>query len=255
VEVSVRARPSGPSSPRPPRPRVVTLCLDVGGTWVKAARMRGSAGRPAVVRVPTPKPATPAAVLRAIREVAVGLAPFHRVAAGFPGVVRGGVVATAPNLAPGAWAGRDFRRDLERVLGRPARVSNDAVLHGLGAVRGRGVELLLTLGTGLGSVLFVDGRPVPLELGHLPWEGGRSYEGWLGEAARRRAGTRAWRARLERALAALRAAFGPDALYLGGGNAARLTTRPPVGAHLVRNEAALRGGVRLWERGVNATGR
>ena len=227
----------------------VTLCLDVGGTWLKAARFEGAGrGRVRVRRAPTPRPATPAAVLAAIRELARGMEPYDRVSAGFPGVVQDGVVRTAPNLAPGVWAGRDLRRDLARVLGRSTRVANDAVLHGLGAVRGRGVELLLTLGTGLGSVLFVDGRAVPLGLGHLPWERGRTFEQRLGEAARRRAGTGAWRARLVRAVATLGAALQPDVLYLGGGNAARLTGRAPGGARLVPNEAGLRGGLRLWER-------
>jgi polyphosphate glucokinase len=235
----VRARPSGS----------VTLCLDIGGTSVKAARLEGAGrGRVRARRVPTPRPATPAAVLTAIRELARGMEPYDRVSAGFPGVVRGGFVVTAPNLAPRVWAGRNLRRDLERAFGRPARVANDAVLHGLGAVRGRGVELLLTLGTGLGSVLFVDGRAVPLELGHLPWERGWTFEQRLGEAARRRAGTGTWRARLARALPILRAALQPDVLYLGGGNAARLTGRAPGGARLVPNEAALRGGLRLWDR-------
>jgi polyphosphate glucokinase len=247
----VRARPRASGLRRRSR---VTLCLDVGGTWVKAARLDAHGRRLGqVLRAPTPRPATPAAVLGAIRTLAATTGPFDRVAAGFPGVVRDGVVHTAPNLAPGTWRGRRLRQDVERVLGRPARVANDAVLHGLGAVRSRGVELLLTLGTGLGSVLFVDGRAVPLELGHLPWERGRTFEERLGEAARRRAGTGTWRGRVGRAVAALRAALQPDAVYLGGGNAARLRGRAPAGTRIVRNEAALRGGLRLWE--LSAIGR
>jgi len=169
-------------------------------------------------------------------------------------------VRTAPNLGHG-WPGRNLARDLERRLGRPARVANDAVLHGLGATRGRGVELLLTLGTGLGSVLLVDGRALPLELGHLPWLGGRSYEEHLGEAGRRRVGAARWRALVVRAAATLAAALEPEGVLLGGGNAQRLRGRLPPGVRLVPNRAALRGGWRLWadaaqrERRLSASGR
>jgi polyphosphate glucokinase len=223
-----------------------TLALDVGGTSIKALVL-DRRGRPVGRREvePTPRPATPAAVLSVAKALARRLGPFERVATGFPGVVVGGRVRTARNLAEDAWRGVDLCAALERAFGKPARVANDAVVQGYGAVRGRGVEVILTLGTGLGSALFVDGRPVPLELGHHPWIGRSTYEERLGEASRRRLGTARWRRLVERAVRQVRAVFLPDALFLGGGNAARLRGRPQ-GARIVDNDAGLLGAIRLW---------
>jgi len=221
--------------------------FDIGGTSIKAQQF-DSIGRRrgGLWRADTPRPATPATVLRVLCELARSSGPFDRVAVGFPGVVRDGVVRTAPNLAPSVWRGRGFARDVTRVLGKPTRVANDAVLHGLGATRGRGVELLLTLGTGLGSVLLVGGHPLPMELGHLPWRDGRTYEQCLGEAGRCRVGTRRWRQLVASAVQTLARAVEADAILLGGGNAARLRGYAPPRVRLVENRAALVGGSRLW---------
>jgi polyphosphate glucokinase len=222
--------------------------VDVGGTAIKAVVLdaRGRAvGAP--TRAPTPRPATPRAVLAAAARLARAAGPFDRVSVGFPGALREGRVETAPNLDERAWRGIDVAEAFGRRLGAPARAANDAVVQGLGAVAGRGVELVLTLGTGLGSALFVDGRPVPLEAGHLPWRGGRSFEQSVGERERRRIGDARWRSRVREAVEVLRAALRPDVLYVGGGNAARLG-RAVVGvARRVRNVAGLLGGIRLWE--------
>jgi polyphosphate glucokinase len=201
-------------------------------------------------RAPTPKPATVSRVLGVVKALAARAGRFDRVAVGFPGALVAGRVATAPNLDAGSWRGLHVPSVLERALERPARVSNDAVVHGLGVSRAVGVELILTLGTGVGSALFVDGRAVPLEVGHLPALGGRSYEARLGERARRRVGTARWRRLVARAVRDLRAAFLPDVLYLGGGNAARLADRPPARARVVANDAGLLGAFRLWSGGA-----
>jgi polyphosphate glucokinase len=226
------------------RPR--TLAVDVGGTAVKFMVL-DPRGRPASEhrRVPTPNPATPAALRAAIVAWAAELAPFDRVGVGFPGVVEEGRVRTAPNLRDARWKAYPLRAALERALGAPVRVANDAVVHGLGAVRGEGVELMLTLGTGLGSALFVDGRAVPLELGHLPWIGG-TYEERLGEASRRRIGTARWSRLVIRALDDLRDAFRPEEIHVGGGNAVRLPGAVRAVARRVDNDAGLLGAVRLW---------
>lgn len=201
----------------------------------------------AIVRVPTPRPATPTRVFAELRALAHRLGPFGRVALAFPGPVRRGVVLGAPNLAPGAWRGCPLAALAARCLGRPARIANDALVQGLGVIRGRGVELVLTLGTGLGSALFADGRPVPLELGHHPWERGRTYEEALGEKARRRSGTRRWRGRVLRALDLLRRTFQPDLIYVGGGNAARLALRGKAAVRAVSNDHGVLGGAALWQ--------
>ena len=226
----------------------LTLAVDVGGTGVKAVVLRPD-GRPVGERLrePTPHPATPRAVLATIEALARRLEPFDRVSIGFPGVVTAGVVRSAPNLADRAWRGHDVAADVTRRLGKPVRARNDAVVQGLGAIRGRGVEMVVTLGTGMGSALFVDGRPAPLELGHHPWRGGKTYEERLSDAARRRVGHRRWSRRARRALDQILAVFLPDVLYVGGGNAARIRGALPASVRIVDNVDGLLGGIRLWD--------
>jgi polyphosphate glucokinase len=232
-----------------------TLAVDVGGTALKLCRL-GPRGVPLEdpLRVRTPVPATPAAVLSLIRRHAAVLGPFERVGLGFPGVVARGIVLCAPNLSRRGWRSFPIERRVATLLGRPCRVANDAVVQGYGAVRGRGLELLLTLGTGLGSALFLDGRAIPLELGHLPWRHGRTYEEEVGQAGLRRAGRRAWSHAVGAAVETLRAALRPDVVYLGGGNTARVQ-RLPHGVRRVDNVAGLLGCSRLWSSTMELPGR
>jgi polyphosphate glucokinase len=220
--------------------------IDVGGSGLKAACFDARGRRAGhALRVATPKPATRRLVVAALRSLALRLAPFRRVVVGFPGVVRHGRTWTAPNLAPGAWRGVPLEALLTRELGAPVQVVNDAVLQGHGVIRRKGVELVLTLGTGLGGALFVEGRPVPLEPGHVPWSERGTYEQQVGEAARRRLGTRAWRRRVVRAVRVFQALLQPDVVWVGGGNARWLPARPARGVRRAKNLAALRGGWRL----------
>src|SRR5439155_8546731 len=120
-------------------------------------------------------------------ELVEPLPEFDRVSVGFPGVVRDGVIRTAVNLDPRTFPGFNLAAVLEDRLGKPARVINDADMQGYGAIRGEGLELVITLGTGMGSALFSNGKLAPhLELAHHPFHRGRSYEHELGERARRR---------------------------------------------------------------------
>ncbi len=224
-----------------------TLCVDIGGTGIKTLVV-DAVGRPLTerLRVETPRPATPRAVMAAIQALAARQGRFDRVSVGFPGVVRNGVTETAPNLHP-SWAGVDLDRALTRDLGRPVRAANDADVQGLGAVRGRGVELVITLGTGFGSALFVDGRLVPnLELGHHAGWNRKTYEDELGNAALRKVGKKKWNRRLGKAIASLQALFSPDRLYIGGGNAEKIRIALPPGVKTISNIEGLLGGVALW---------
>src|SRR5947208_5702702 len=155
-----------------PRPHAVrTLAIDIGGTGIKALILSAT-GKPLTERsrVKTPRPATPQAVINAIVEMAKQQGEFDRVSVGFPGVVRRGVTVTAPNLN-GKWGGFHLADALSKKLGVPVRVANDADVHGLGVIAGDSVELVITLGTGFGSGLFLDGKLVPnLELGHDPFQ-------------------------------------------------------------------------------------
>lgn len=231
---------------RPARAPVI-LAVDVGGSGIKAMRL-DRAGRPLGERnrLSTPRPARPAAVLSVIKALAASARPFDKVSVGFPGVVRGGVVWTAVNLHE-SWVGFDLAAALRKALGRPARVANDADVQGMGCVTGRGVELVVTLGTGFGSALFVDGRLVPnLELGHHPFRKGETYEEQLGEAALDRVGLKRWNRRLGKAIRVLSRVYNFDALYLGGGNGRKVTVKLPPGVKVVPNTAGLSGGAALW---------
>lgn len=224
----------------------VTLAVDVGGSGIKAEKLdeRGRALSERA-RIPTPESATPRAVLAVIRKLAAMQAPFGRVSVGFPGVVKDGVIYSAPNLGKG-WNNFKLAEALRRKLGRPTRVANDADVQGLGCVTGRGVELVITLGTGLGSVVFVGGRRIHLELGHHPFRKGKTYEELLGHRALKRSGKKKWNRRLAEAIDELARTFNYDRLYVGGGNAKFIAIKLAANTRIVSNEQGLLGGTKLW---------
>jgi polyphosphate glucokinase len=199
------------------------------------------------LRVPTPDPATPESVLAALGEMKAQMPAFDRISIGFPGVVKSGRTLTAHNLSP-EWIGFPLERVIQRKWKRPARLCNDAAIQGFGAIRGKGVELVLTLGTGLGSSLFTDGRLCPgLELAHHPWHNGLTYEDYLGRPALKKHGKRHWNKLVEKAVDQTRALFNWDVLYLGGGNSDKVIFKLPKDVKVVSNEDGLLGGVALWE--------
>jgi polyphosphate glucokinase len=150
-----------------------------------------------------------------------------------------------------AWSGFDLAGALEGALDRPTRVANDADLQGAAVVQGKGLELVLTLGTGLGSGLFLDGHLAPhLELAHHPFRRGETYNEQLGEAARKRIGNKKWRKRVRLAIDTLHELINYDHLYIGGGNGARLAGRIPEEITIVSNDEGIMGGIKLWEGGV-----
>ena len=224
-----------------------TLAVDIGGSGVKALVL-DEAGEPLTerTRVETPVPAKPEPVIDAIATLAAGQGEFDRVSVGFPGVVRDGVTKTAVNLTP-EWIGFDLATVLNDRLGKPVRVANDADIQGMGAISGKGVELVITLGTGFGSALFVDGTLVPnLELGHHPFRKGETYEEQMGRAALDKVGKEKWNNRLEKAIASLQHLFNYDSLYIGGGEAKKITFELPSNTKIVPNVTGLLGGIALW---------
>jgi polyphosphate glucokinase len=226
----------------------LTLALDIGGTGLKAIVL-DVRGAPTCerCRVPTPRPATPRLVLNALVKLVAPLGPFDRISAGFPGVVRNGVVKTAPNLSP-AWAGVDLADRLARLLKRPARVLNDAGVQGFGIMQGVGLEMVLTLGTGLGCALFYEGTYVPnLELGHHPFRKDKTYEDYLGARGLARSGVEKWNRHLVRALEQIAPIWNPDRIYLGGGNAKHVKIGLPPHVQIASNTAGLLGGIALWD--------
>ena len=223
-----------------------TLSIDIGGTGLKMLVLNEQ-GEPVTerTRILTPTPATPDAVLTALASMKHGHGSFDRLSCGFPGVVVEGVTLNAPNLHP-SWAGVELAERLTQSFGVPARVANDADVQGYGAMQGQGVELVITLGTGVGSALFVEGVLVPnLELGHAPFTGGASFEEVLGKQALKAHGKKVWREQLTRALAIWRGLFNPTQIYLGGGHAKKVKSLPE-GVSVVHNRQGLLGGIALW---------
>jgi len=234
---------------RPVARDVRTLAIDIGGTGLKALVL-DARGEPLTERqrVPTPRPATPEAVVEALIALVTPLMPFDRVSVGFPGVVVGGATRTAPNLDP-AWKNFELRESLERRLKRPTRVLNDAGVQGFGVIDGTGVEMVITLGTGMGCALYLDGRYVPnLELAHHPFKNGKTYEQYVGGRALEKVGKKRWNRRVARVLAQIDPIWNPRRIYVGGGNAKHVRLNLPPHVRITDNVAGLLGGIALWNQ-------
>ncbi|MFP5277671.1 MAG: ROK family protein [Acidobacteriota bacterium] len=224
----------------------ITLAIDIGGSGLKAMLL-DPAGNPLTERerVVTPAIPTPRAVLKGLDTLVKKLPGFDRVSVGFPGVVKKGVTYTAANLHP-AWVGFHFQQEIEKHWKKPARVANDAAVQGYGAIKGQGVEMVITLGTGMGSSLYTDGRLCPgLELGHHPWRK-HTYEDYLGRRGLDRFGKHHWNKMLLLTIQQTAHTFNWDHLYLGGGNTKKITFKLPKDVTIVSNEEGLLGGVALW---------
>lgn len=226
---------------------VRTLSVDIGGSGIKVIVLDKD-GNPQTERArqETPQPAKPEAVINAIASLTASQGEFDRVSVGFPGVVRGGVTETAVNL-DSEWIGFNLGTVLSERLGKPVRVANDADMQGLAAISGQGVELVITLGTGFGSALFLNGKLVPnLELGHHQFRKEETYEEQLGRAAMEKAGIKKWNSRLEKAIASIQHLFNYDYLYIGGGEAKKVDLDLPPNTKIISNMSGLLGGIALW---------
>jgi polyphosphate glucokinase len=240
-----------------------TLAIDIGGTGLKASVLDAEGKLVADrVRVVTPYPCTTKALIDALVTLVQPLPAFDRVSVGFPGVVRKGIVLTAPHFvtktgAPGehpvaklvaAWKSFDIATALSDRFARPVRVANDADLQGLDVVSGSGLEFVVTLGTGVGTALFLDGKLAPhLELAHHPFRRGETYDEQLGDTPLRRIGAKKWRKRLDEALLNFQSLLNYDRLYIGGGNSRLLVGHLDSSVTIVDNLAGILGGIKLWE--------
>jgi polyphosphate glucokinase len=226
-----------------------TLAIDIGGTGLKASVL-DMKGEMLVerVRVDTPHPCTPEVLVEALVALVKPLPDFDRISVGFPGVIQDGVVVTAPNLGTEALRGFDLGAALTARLGQPTRCANDADVQGLAVIEGVGVEMVITLGTGFGTGLYHHGRLAPhLELAHMPFRKGQTFDQQLGDAARKRLGKKRWSRRVIEALELMRVLVNFRKLYIGGGNAGRIVEPLPDDIALVDNDAGILGGIRLWD--------
>jgi polyphosphate glucokinase len=232
-----------------------TLAIDVGGTGLKASVLDAT-GCMVVkrVRVATPYPCNPGILLSTLADLVTALPAFDRVSIGFPGVVRDGSVITAPQFDSRSWRNYPLAQAASQRFGKPVRLLNDAEVQGLGIVTGRGLEVVLTLGTGIGSAIFTDGILAPhLELAHHPVRKNKTYNDYIGNQARLAEGNTKWSRRVLKIIEIVKSLLNYETLYLGGGNAAKITASLPGNIHIASNDAGITGGIHLWE--PNSSGR
>ena len=243
----------------------LTLSIDCGGLFIKSCVIDDSGtmhSKPN--RIATPYPLSPTRFLETVSSIASELPPAYRVTIGMPGMIRHGVVMSTPHYMTKsgprtkidpelqeAWSGFDIQSAVSNKLGLPARVLNDAEVHGAGIISGSGYEVVITLGTGLGFAIFYGGSLSPhFEFSHAPVRRGTTYDTWVGEHERRRLGNTFWSRRIRTLVEELRPVFMWDRLYIGGGNARciRQVDLDRMGDEvvIVPNSAGVAGGVRAW---------
>ncbi|MDC4233594.1 ROK family protein [Actinomyces sp. B33] len=244
----------------------MTLAVDCGGGGIKASVVdeRGTMIAPAR-RTPTPYPLPPELLVSTIVGLAARLPRATRATVGMPGMIRHGIVVATPHYITkdgprsrvlpdlvDQWKRFDMRRALDNALAIPVKVLNDAEVAGAGVITGTGLEMIVTLGTGLGNAVFDGGTLAPhveVSQGFVRW--GLTYDDYIGEHERLRLGDSHWSRRVRRVVDGLRAMYMWDRLYLGGGNSHRITPlqRGRLGDDvvIVPNDAGIIGGVRAWE--------
>jgi polyphosphate glucokinase len=216
----------------------ITFSIDIGGSGIKATLLNGDGAlMKKRLRIPTPDGAKPEIIIKQLEQLSKQLGKFDRIAVGFPGVVRNGVTRVAPNLAV-EWKGYDFAKALTEKFSKPVRVMNDADMQGFGVISGKGVELVLTLGTGVGTALFVHGTLVPNV------EAGADR---VDSRALNKIGRKRWNRRLAKYIRKLEASFNYDRLFIGGGNSKYVDIQNLSGnVTICSNLNGLLGGVHVW---------
>ena len=224
------------------------LSIDIGGSHIKATILNDKGAlQMDYDKVPTPLPANPENVINVIKKLVKSFPAYDYISVGFPGYVKNGVSKTAPNLGTDFWKDFDLSKKLEKELGKPTRVVNDADMQGLGIVSGKGLEMVITLGTGFGTALLVDGQLMPhLELAHHPFAKGKTYDQYVGERALEKEGLDKWNRRMKKVLKSLKTVINYDTLYIGGGNSDKLKFKLDKNMKLVTNQDGIKGGSRLW---------
>ena len=226
------------------------LCIDVGGSGLKAAiitpRGRYVAKR---VRIKTPKQRKPRQIVAALVKLVAPLGTYDHVTIGFPGDVKHGKVISAPNFGTEDWKGFALAAALQKKLKKPVKLLNDADVQGLAVIKGKGLELVCTLGTGFGTAWFRDGELLPhMDLAHLTTHRRNDFDVYIGERTRKRIGNKKWNKRVRKLIGILDTVFKYDRLYFGGGNSARIDFTLPSNVTIVDNDAGMEGGAFAWTR-------
>ena len=226
------------------------LCIDVGGTGLKAAVISPS-GQYLVrrVRVKTPKRRKPKNIVKLLTDMVAPLGKFDCVTIGFPGMVRNGKVVSAPHFGTKDWKGFALASVMQEKLGKPVKLLNDADVQGLAVIRGKGLELVCTLGTGFGTAWFREGELMPhMDLAHLAARAEDDFDVYVGDRTRRKIGIRRWNKRVKKLIGVLETVFAYDHLFLGGGNSRWINFRLPPNVTVVSNDAGMEGGAFAWSR-------
>ncbi len=246
--------------------KVTTLTVDCGGTGIKASVL--DKGGKVLIDFPylkTPYPLSPSKLISIIDEFVKADNRIKRVTLGLPGMIRGGKVIVIPHYvnASGprgvvdphlkkAWYGFDMQSMLKKKIKLPTLVLNDAEVHAAAVIAGKGLETVLTFGTGLGSAIFCDGVIAPhLEISHATIRYGKSIDSWIGEQARRRLGNQLWSRRVKSLIQELYPMIIWDKLFIGGGNAQRISKSAlksfDYKVKIIPNSAGVTGGVKAWD--------
>jgi polyphosphate glucokinase len=225
------------------------LAIDIGGSNIKATVLsRDGSMLMDYEKIETPSKADPANIIGTIEALTKRFESYDKVSVGFPGFVRNGIVFTAPNLGTGPWKGVELSKLLTEKLKKPVRLLNDADLQGLGVVKGKGLEMAITLGTGFGTALLLNGILLPhLELAHHPIRKEKDYDAYIGEKALEEIGLERWNQRIQKVIKILETVFNYDHLYIGGGNSRKINFKLADNITLVTNKDGIRGGARLWQ--------
>jgi polyphosphate glucokinase len=224
------------------------LSIDIGGSRIKGTLLDLSGNMLMdYQRISTPKFAGPENVMQGIKELTRNFNGFTRVSVGFPGYVRGGMVYTAPNLGTNKWRKIHLSDALTTLLKKPVRVVNDADMQGLGVATGEALEMVITLGTGFGTSLLMDGTLLPhLEIGQHPFTRRKTYDQYIGNSALEDIGPEKWNKRLQNVLSVLKTVFNYDHLFISGGNSKKITFDLDKNITLVSNMDGIKGGAKLW---------
>jgi len=244
----------------------ITLAVDCGGTGIKASVFDKN-GK-VLIDFPylkTPYPLSPNLLTDIIKNFVFADSRVNRVTVGLPGMIRNGKIVFSPHyinkrgprtaLDPHlkkAWHGFDLQSSLEKKLKLPILVLNDAEVHAAAVVTGVGLETVLTFGTGLGCAMFNDGKIAPhLELSHATIRYGKTIDAWIGEISRRRMGNQLWSRRVKALIEELYPMILWDKLYIGGGNAQRISRTAlksfDYKVKIIPNSAGVAGGVKAWD--------
>ncbi|MBD3749576.1 MAG: ROK family protein [Sphingobacteriales bacterium] len=224
------------------------LAIDIGGSHIKATVLHPNGEMQFdYKKIETPEKATPQLLIDAIKTLLQDFPSFDKISVGFPGYVKDGVIFTAPNLDSEAWKNFNLSKALSNEFKKPVRLVNDADLQGLAVISRKGLEMVITLGTGFGTALFMDGKLLPhLELAHLPVRKNKDYDAFIGDKALIQDGEEKWNKKMKEVLNTFKTVINYDRLYLSGGNAKKISFKLDDNIKIVSNKDGIKGGAFLW---------